>query len=108
MYVCIYEYTYVCVYIRIYVLAVSYERGTLAGEMGVGAEFRVNARRALTLMDRFPVSDDVTYTVDEAETLDDALADTLKVVIASFYRGKQMPYQTVDARFWHFYAGRCP
>ena len=58
--------------------------------------------------DRVPVSDDVTYTVDEAETLDDALADTLKVaptLIASFYRGKQMPYQTDYARFWHFYSG---
>ena len=44
--------------------------------------------------DRVPVSDDVTYTVDEAETLDDALADTLKVaptLIACFIGGNQRP-----------------
>ena len=51
----------------------------VADGMGVDAEFRVNARRALTLMDRFPVSDDVTYMVDEDETLDQGLAGSLKV-----------------------------
>ncbi|EKX44184.1 hypothetical protein GUITHDRAFT_109969 [Guillardia theta CCMP2712] len=41
------------------------------GERGVGAEIRLNARRALTLMDRFPVSDDLTYSIELDERLED-------------------------------------
>mmetsp|Transcript_4783 Transcript_4783/g.11511 ORF Transcript_4783/g.11511 Transcript_4783/m.11511 type:complete len:403 (+) Transcript_4783:504-1712(+) len=43
----------------------------VAGGLGVGPELRLNARRALTLMDRFPVSDDVTYTVMDDERVDE-------------------------------------
>ena len=42
-----------------------------AGGHGVGADIRLNARRAVALMDRFPVSDDVTYTVGDEEALED-------------------------------------
>jgi len=41
------------------------------GERGVGGEIRLNARRALTLMDRFPVSDDLTYSIELDERLED-------------------------------------
>ena len=43
---------------------------------GVDSALRLNARRALTLMDRFPVSDDVTYSIEEEEGLidDDTVA----------------------------------
>ena len=35
------------------------------GTRGVDAELRLSARRALTIMDRFPVSDDVTYVITD-------------------------------------------
>ena len=46
------------------------------GARGVDAQLRLNARRALTIMDRFPVSDDVTYSIDDDEGLadDDTMA----------------------------------
>jgi len=46
------------------------------GARGVDSQLRLNARRALTIMDRFPVSDDVTYSINEDEGLadDDTMA----------------------------------
>jgi len=47
-------------------------------DRGVTTSLRLQARRALTLMDRFPVSDDVTYTVSEDELMDDVRSAELQ------------------------------
>ena len=54
---------------------------------GVDSALRLNARRALTLMDRFPVSDDVTYSIEEEEGLidDDTVALSHLCVLILLY-----------------------
>lgn len=39
---------------------------------GVSAELKRNARRAIALLDRFPITDDRTYWISDSEKLDDA------------------------------------
>jgi hypothetical protein len=97
IYIYIYVYVFVCVCVCIYIYIRSrgghgsavecsalkllvYEAlsctGVFVSGRGVDSALRLNARRALTLMDRFPVSDDVTYSIEEEEGLidDDTVA----------------------------------
>jgi len=47
-------------------------------DRGASTALRLNARRAVTLMDRFPVSDDVTYTVSEEELMSGMTSEGLQ------------------------------